>query len=302
MHRSQLVNRLKIVFLVISAITIALIGYLNDLKAFTQQAQASYAMAILLALAATLIFLQPKPGRRRYLDWIFFIILTGYILHSAHYGPAQSVIWMYFFPLSAFFLFSLRRAIYLTLMFTPISLYISLVLAAPLQSVQVFFGYIVIAIAALFLAMVKSRTNALLEPLISSDEETGAQLENKLTPALTTEINRAEREGTGLLLMRVDLSAVKGTKDMATHLIQSWANTIRQELRPFDQYYRLKHSGFAIILPHMNTEDGEQLIAKTFSHLPEDIRKQVKIGLASLNVGDTAESLINDTKQDMFHV
>ena len=155
---------------------------------------------------------------------------------------------------------------------------------------------------ALFLAIVKARTNNLLEPLISTDEETGAQLENKLRPALTTEINRAEREGTGLLLMHIDLSDVHYSLEPNKPNNQSWAKTIRQQLRPFDQYYRLQDSSFAVILPHMNTEDAQTFISKTFSHLSNDLKERIKVGIGSLNVGDNADTLIDASRRDLAHV
>lgn len=259
-------------------------------------------MAGIFILSGLLIWLKPKPGRRGYLDWFFMASLTAYAMLSANQDHTQNGIWMYYVPLAAFFLFSLRQAIYFTLVFTPIALYISLYLVHPLHSAQVFFGFAVISTSALFLAMVKTRTNMLLEPLIGTDEETGAQLEQKLRPALATEINRAEREGTGLLLMHIDLADIQASKDSIREFSPTWAHIIHKELRPFDQYYRLEPSGFAIILPHMNTEDGQQLMGKILNHLPENIRPKVKIGLASLNVGDSAHTLITNAQKVMSYV
>lgn len=301
-HPSQLMNQLKVVFCFIAASCLGIIAYLDAALPSQTHYLLTACIACLLFGTGLILIINPKPGRRIVLDWGFITILGGFSIVTTFDSHGSHEMWMYFFPLGAFFLFKLKTATLLTIAYTPIAIWLILNVSPVLHSSQAIFTFSAISTVALFLAMVKSRTNTLLEPLISTDEETGAQLENKLEPALSTEINRAEREGTGLLLMHIDLSQLKQSQDSQHFMIQSWAKTVRQQLRPFDQYYRLKNFGFAVILPHMNSEDGQAFIRDTFSHISQDFKQHIKIGFSSLNVGDSAESLIENSRKDLKHV
>ncbi len=161
-----------------------------------------------------------------------------------------------------------------------------------------------ISTVAIFLAVVKSRTNKLLEPLISKDLETGAQKEKFLRQALKTEITRAEREGTGLTLMYFQLKpGYLSLRNTHLSFLQQVSNAISAALRPFDQYYRLQQDGFAVILPHTTTNEAllkANGMLKNIAHSKH--KKNIQLGLSSLNVGDTADSLILIAKQDCKYV
>ena len=302
MPPSQLINRLKVAFCFIAASCLGLIAFLDASSAYESHYYLTAGIASLLLMTGVALLINPKPGRRKFLDWGFIVILAGFSIVSALNSHSSYEMWVYFFPMGAFFLFKLKKAIYLTLAYTPIALILMSKVVPLLHSSQTLFSFAAVSMVALFLAMVKSRTNTLLEPLISTDEETGAQLESQLIPSLTTEINRAEREGTGLLLLHIDLTELKQSLNASQFMIQTWAKTVRQELRPFDQYYRLKQSGFAVILPHMNSEDGQQFIRNAFSHLTDDVKQHIQIGFSSLNVGDSAESLLENSRRHLHYV
>ena len=188
------------------------------------------------------------------------------------------------------------------LAYTPVAFFIYIEFGPTLSQAQNIFSYSAISTVALFLAMVKSRTNQLLEPLISSDEETGAQLENFLKPALKKEINRAEREGTGLLLVYLKLQRQQYKLGLSADIVAQCANAVREQLRPFDQYYRLHKDDFAIIMPHANTEDALEIVKVMISNMPQTQQQNIEVGFASLNVGDTEDSLIQQAQQGVKHV
>jgi len=158
---------------------------------------------------------------------------------------------------------------------------------------------------AIFLAVVKSRTHQLLEPLINSDIETGAQQEKFLRPNLNTEITRAEREGTGLLLMYVEVEneIKKSRKESRPKLLIDTSHTIAANIRIFDRHYLIDQNNFAIVLPHATSQEALNTAQLVLKDIPKPLQKNnIKIGLASLNVGDTVDTLIFTAKQELSYV
>ena len=295
------VNHIRILFCLIGAVILSLMAWVD---LYTQQktiAIFTLSLSLVLAFNGIFIWFRKHETKTRITDVLFLILLASFSLFSAHLQGNHSD-WTYFFPIAAFFLFSLRTAIYCVLAYTPLAIYIFIEHLPPLIQAQSIFSYAAISIVGLFLAMVKSRTNQLLEPLISSDEATGAQLEGFLKPALKKEINRAEREGTGLLLvyMKYDKQAFK--RGLPSDLVAQCAKAISDQLRPFDQYYRLHKDYFAIIMPHANTADALVTVQSMITNMPEAIQDKIKVGFASLNVGDTEETLIQQAQLGVKHV
>jgi len=118
------------------------------------------------------------------------------------------------------------------------------------------------------------------------------------------EINRAEREGTGLTLILFSIASTekKSHKSLA-RLRQNLAYFIKEALRPFEAFYLFQQQGFVMVLPHTSIKqaaiNAKQILDK-LDHLNNN--KRIQLGLASLNVGDTAETLIDSAKQDCSHV
>jgi GGDEF domain-containing protein len=162
----------------------------------------------------------------------------------------------------------------------------------------------VVSTVSLFLAMVKDRTNKLLEPLISRDINTGAQLGKFLRPALSIEITRAEREGTGLLLMHIQTAQNKKNtnKEELEEKATEYAKAINKHLRLFDQCYRIDEQNFSIILPHATSQEAEVTARKIIGDVHTSHSEETAFGFASLNVGDTSDSLIRLSQQELIHV
>ena len=294
------VNHIRILFCFVGTVILSLIAYLDYLAGANIIALFTLLLGAVLIINGLYIWLGKQEQAGHHVDVLFLILLAAFSLFAADIKAEHSY-WSYFFPIAAFFLFSLRTAIWCVLAYTPLALYIFIQYSPALIQAQIIFSYACISTIALFLAMVKSRTNQLLEPLISSDEETGAQLEKFLRPALTTEINRAEREGTGLLLVYIKHHLHKKNENSSA-LAKQCAHAIGLFLRPFDQYYRLQNNDFAIIMPHTNSGDALITVKKMFNEMPSDIQNQMQVGFASLNVGDNEESLIQLAQQELKHV
>ena len=85
-------------------------------------------------------------------------------------------------------------------------------------------------------------------------------------------------------------------------MVHECAQAISKELRIFDHYYRLSDDSFAVVLPHATTEEAHATNKRMISKMPSSLHKNIKVGLTSLNVGDTADSLIELVKQELEHV
>ena len=280
----------------------ALLDYLNSNLII---AVLTGGLALVLLINSAYLRVRRHHQPKQILEWFFIAYLALFALVVIDQQHGEYLYWVYFFPIAAFFLFRLIVALFLLFAFIPLALFIIQTYAPPLTQAQSIYTFAAISTVALFLASVKSRTNKLLEPLISSDADTGAQLEKFLRPALTTEITRAEREGTGLLLMYISVDVFSATKnkDKQEAMIKMVAQTITSSLRLFDQYYRIQNNNFAVILPHTTSQEAFDNAKAMQQKMPIELQQQkIKIGLASLNVGDTAESMIVLARQGLKYV
>lgn len=295
------VNHIRILFCSVGAIILFAMALVDYFEAQLMVALFTCLLALVLVINGVSMVFRSANTNTTKTDALFLILLASFSLFSADIQGNHSD-WAYFFPIAAFFLFSLRTAIFCVLAYTPIAVYIFIQYSPTLIQAQSIFSFAAVSCIALFLAMVKSRTNQLLEPLISSDETTGAQLESFLRPALKKEINRAEREGTGLLLVYLKFQKHNYNRGLSSDIILQCAKAIAGKLRLFDQYYRLNKDQFAIIMPHANTDDALTKVRLMVSNMPPSLQGKVEVGLASLNVGDTEETLIQQAQQELTHV
>lgn len=301
-HHLKLAVQAKWLFAIVAGSLLLFHSYL----AFLQQSHALIpwliGLASLLYASAALTLAPSWAGVTIYAEWTFIALLV--VFSCIAIIEYQQFYWMFFIPIASFFLLNLRTAVWITLLLIPIFIYFLRLHSSLFMQAQYFYSFAVIATVSLFLASVKHRTQNLLIPLISKDEETGALLSSCLHPDLQKEIARAEREGTGLLLMMMDLSEalLQCSKDKEYELYIECAEAINSQLRPFDLYYRLKDHRFAIILPHTTTQDALITAKKIVDVMPEIMRKDTMVGYASLNVGDDADSLIEHSRQELRHV
>ena len=298
------VNQAKIIYNTVSVITLFLIAYLNYLSFDYIISIMTGALATVLAANALYQATITKKPKTFYLKWLYMLLLAAFIFIACDYGHGNNIYWIYFYPIAAFFLFPMRHALFLLMCYLPLAFYMLLNFSNPLHQPQILFSFAVITTVAIFLAIVKARTNQLLEPLISKDLDTGAQKEKFLRPTLSTEITRAEREGTGLLLMYIQLQpSTTNYRRVPLSFLQNISNCINADLRSFDRYYRLHLDDFAIILPHTATHEALNKAKAMLENIPDSKhKKNIQVGLSSLNVGDTANTLIDIARQECAYV
>jgi len=294
----------KIFFCAIGGTVLGLIAYIDFSQYQYVTSLITAGMAAMLIINGLCLLTGQYSQKQSYLDWISIVLLAVFAYIASEHQHGQHIYWIYFYPIAAFFLFQLRIALLLLFLYIPLVIYIIFNFAPVLEQPEILFSFAGISIVVYFLAMVKARTNKLLEPLIGTDLETGAQLEKFLRPALNTEITRAEREGTGLLLMYLQLDqALKAVrKEGREQLVHECAQAISKQLRIFDHYYRLNDDNFAVVLPHATSEDAQAASKKMIADMSPTLHSNIKVGITSLNVGDTADSLIELVTQELTHV
>lgn len=301
-HHLKLANQAKWLFAIVAGSLLLFHSYLAYLQQTHILTPWLIALALILYASAALTLTPSWSNIIAYAEWCFIALLIAFsVIAVVEY---QQFYWLFFIPIASFFLLALPIAVWMTLLLIPLVIYLLLAYSSIFMQAQYFYSFAVIATVSLFLASVKHRTQSLLAPLISKDEETGALLSNRLRGDLQKEIARAEREGTGLLLMMMDLDQAlrQNNKDKQYDLYIECAEAINSQLRPFDLYFRLENHRFAIILPHTTTQDALITAKKIVDEMQETMRKDIMVGYASLNVGDDADSLIEHSRQELRHV
>jgi len=302
MQAPLIVAHTKILFSIMVGAGLGAMAWLDLNAQYEQLALVTACLSMIMVINGLYLIVTRGHSEASYMDGLFIFLLASFSLLTAEQQGGLAIHWIYFYPLAAFFLFTLRVAIVLVSLYLPVALHITLDISEPLLRHQVLFGFVTISLVTLFLAIVKERTNLLLEPLVSADLGTGAQKEKRLHPELTIEINRAEREGTGLSLLLVGSGAPLKNAGKNNHprLVHDAATAIAHHLRPFDSFYRLHTDDFAVVLPHTTSAEAESLSQSILSELPKPLNaNNTPFGFASLNVADTADSLLTTAKSHL---
>jgi len=304
MQSTQMVKQTKILFCTLAGVLLLGSGYLEWVSGHMYLAVGTLILSSIILLNGALTAWARQPRFIPYTEWLFIGLLVVFSIIAARLEDNGQFYWLFFIPIAAFFLLSLRHAIIFTLCLIPLVFFLVLRYAPILLQAQILYSVAAIWTVSLFLAMVKARTHDLLAPLISTDDETQAQLGSRLFADLQKEIVRAEREGTGLLLMIMDLDlALKNESSDKKHSYYiSCSKSIAIHLREFDLHYRLDKYRFAIVLPHITTQEALLIAKEMVDDMPEHLRKNIMVGYASLNVGDHAQSLIQQAQQELSHV
>lgn len=145
-----------------------------------------------------------------------------------------------------------------------------------------------------------------LAPLRRTDALTQASTQEHLHADLHKEIQRSEREGTALAVVRLGLDASEDALPTADRdaLLRHLGRLLHSHLRAFDSYYRINDSGFLLILPSTPTSkavsQAESIRAATAQTMRSmDVELSVSAGVIGLNVGDDAQTLIRYAEESL---
>lgn len=149
-------------------------------------------------------------------------------------------------------------------------------------------SFIFVAILCLFMAYLKDQMLLRLEALDINHPETGWYLRRGLKQSLQREIQRAEREGSGLSFSMIDLQSHQ--ESMQWRDIKSM---IERAIRPFDQVFHYSKNKITIIHPYATSNEIQQKLEEEVKRHPNET---FRAGIASLNISDTATDILGKTR------
>ncbi|MCP5325118.1 MAG: diguanylate cyclase [Oceanospirillaceae bacterium] len=295
----QSVTHIKILFCLLTGVGLGIIAWLDLLQGATEIGLATGCLSFTMLLNGVYLLIRRGKSTSNYLEWLFIVLLCSFSLLASQGLPQGGLYWVYFFPLAAFFLFSLRAGIILIVVYTPLAVLLISNFAPDMAVPQMVFSLLAITLVALTMALAQARTDQHLEPLIDTDSTTGALLEKGLLPSLNKEIARAEREGTGLLLMSLAWQPLGNTREDMQSLLVSLAQEVRLHLRAFDSFFRIGDDQILVLMPHADSHEAKALANRLQTRLHRKLT--VTAGLASLNVGDTASVMLDKSGRALSH-
>jgi diguanylate cyclase (GGDEF)-like protein len=134
----------------------------------------------------------------------------------------------------------------------------------------------------------------------ATDRLTGLSNRAVFNDALVREVRRAQRYGTALTLLMADLDNLKPINDRLGHsagdrVLQQVAQALRAGVRDSDHVFRYAGDEFAVLLIGSDGDAArdvaERLRALVAETSGEPMQPSVSVGLASLRVGENAETL-----------
>lgn len=317
MSYQELSSLLRIRVYFWAAIVTAILAIFGFLTAHKDQGLLALIFSLLLAanylrqqaqlnrLSATPADLHTAFAKPSLLAHIIILFLGGITLASVTLYQGFAETWSYIFPLLIFMIYSLRVALYgIALYSVAFTILMSHFYLGPLKS-QVLLNYILcLGLTGCFVCLREVRERQ-LKPLRKTDNLTLASAQEYLHNDLEKEVQRSEREGSGLALLAIALdsrSLNPINQEDRDALLYRLGRTLHQNLRPFDSYYRWQDSSFLVVLPHTGTTQA----IKTAENLRLQVKEKLSVnqhkitasvGVSCLNVGDTANSLIEQATQ-----
>ena len=251
-------------------------------------------------------------GAQQGVHWLSHMVLLALMLVTtagAVYMPVGITHWSYFIPLLAFLNYQMHVATIVTAVYSIIFSVVLIFAVDGFERIQVFFIYLVslsITLAFVYLREIKEQQ---LKPLRRTDHLTLASTRDYLSQDLEKEIQRSEREGTDLSVfaLRVDDISLEDLDESRRNaLLQQLGQLLHENLRLFEGYYRYEPEEFIVVLPLIGSKTAEKRATALRQQIRTIFNKQrnpvtVGIGISTLNVDDTAESMIEQARRALKH-
>jgi len=257
--------------------------------------------AIIALLFSTLLVINNlfiKNNLLTHITTLFLAAATLLSITSSQYSVAP---WSYIFPLLLFFFYPLKVASISVALYSLSLIIILNYLSSGPVKVELLINYLLCLTLTGGFVYLREVKNKQLKPLRRTDNLTLASTKEHLNDDLEKEIQRSEREGTELSVMALAIDERGFDQvDAADHntLLNKLGQTLHENLRAFDSYYRWKDHEFLIIFPYTSTKEAMKTAEKLRIGIKESLSNDqqsitVSVGTASLNVGDTASSMLD---------
>ncbi|PIE44095.1 MAG: diguanylate cyclase [Gammaproteobacteria bacterium] len=278
----------------------------TSLLALTGLATQHYGSAIIAfvfsAFVTVFICFQNNPAYAKYLSvcsLLLIVFLAIVTLFSPFVAGGLAEHWSYIFPVIVFFILPAKSALITVTAYTIALTFLTATYYSGPSKPQLLINYFFCLLLSCAFVYLREEREKQLKPLRKTNNLTLASVREHLAADLAREIQRSEREGSGLsvLALAIDHSTITLREDMdIAHLLRLVGRILHENLRLFDTYYRYRGEQFLIVLPHTNTPDAikkaESLRLKCKKKLnPDRENITVSIGVAGLNVGDDSKSM-----------
>jgi len=249
----------------------------------------SQSIFLTIPLTAILILLSfQKPSTRREICGVTIVIalfaltvILPFLLRS-HLSP-----WIYLVPvlLINFMTFRLNLisiGIYAGTIFTLISF-----MPDSQNAIPTALTFIFVCCLCLLMAFLKDQMLLRLKALDIFNKNTNWHLRQELKPSLEREIQRAEREGSGLSFSLIEFPSALNQQKTEWEPVKSF---IHNSIRPFDQVFHYSHRKVAIIHPYATKDEIKLRLERSHQNFPN---VDFKAGVTSLNIGDNSTEVIS---------
>ncbi len=285
-----------------SSLLAGFVGITGLLFGHTPIALTALAFALLLGLSSTRHRLAEPHEHGPLAHLIVIFLCAATLISMIGLNPLVEA-WSFVVPLLLFLFYPLPRAIRLAALYSLAFVVLGWLFFDALERMQVIINFVLCgALTGVFVYLREAREQA-LKPLTRTDDLTLALTPEHLYADLEKEIQRSEREGTGLAVLALGIDnenpADQVLRDQRLNLLGQCLN---QQLRAFDSYYRLKTDEFLLLMPNTGAKQG----LKAAEKLRVNLRKQlstnehkvsVSIGITTVNVGEDAAALVANALQ-----
>ncbi|MFC3153144.1 hypothetical protein ACFOEK_19050 [Litoribrevibacter euphylliae] len=249
----------------------------------------SQSILLTIPLTAILILLSfQKPSRRREISGVTIVIalfaltvILPFLLRS------QLSPWIYLIPvlLINFMTFRLNLiaiGIYAAIIFTLLSF-----MADNENALPTSLSFLFVCALCLIMAFLKDQMLLRLTALDIFHKKTGWHLRQELKPSLDREIQRAEREGSGLSYSLIEFPSDTTQGKLRWNPVKQF---VHSSIRPFDQVFHYSHRKIAIIHPYATKDEIKSRLEASQQKHPD---VTFKAGITSLNIGDNSTEVIS---------
>ncbi|WP_157730015.1 diguanylate cyclase domain-containing protein [Bacterioplanes sanyensis] len=278
---SLVVLQVKIIYCLLAALGLSVIAVLDLLESKYLFATVAASFSLGLVVYAGYLLLRRKKRSSPYPEWLLVGLLCVFTLFGMQ-ESAQVVHWIYFVPIYSYFLFSLRVASYITLVYSVALVALVLLQFDPYLRLQTLFTYAACYVFSVMYALINEHNGRGMTQVVHTDSLTQVYNEHQLLLDLNKEITRADRMRCDLMLVTVTTperwQCLK-VEDYEQRLLYL-GRRIKPYLRPYDTCYRMQNDDFIVLMPHSDEQQAQQLASQLRDSLTNSRLQQEVIGIA----------------------
>lgn len=292
---SLVVLQVKVIYCLLAALGLSIIAVLDLFESKYLFAGVAAGFSLGLVLYAGYLLLRRKKRSSPYPEWLLVGLLCVFTLFGMQQSP-QVVHWIYFVPIYSYFLFSLRIASYITLLYSIALVVLVIFQFDPYLRLQTLFTYAACSVFSVMYALINEHSGRGMTQVVHTDSLTQVYNEHQLLLDLNKEMTRADRTYCDLMVVTITTpeswQSLK-VEDYEQRLLYL-GRRIKKSLRQYDTCYRMQNDDFIVLMPHSSETKAETLLQQIRQSLDASRLQTETIGLAfqAYQPEDDAETLL----------